>query len=235
MKLFPPFPRATLNRSIGLLGAFALGFTAAAAAATPKQTLDLLAGQKLSALEFITLPATPAAIGTVCRFTADGSLAVAGKPVGYLATKASYENYRLHAEWRWPANAAKNSNGGVLLHLTGGPANKTPWPSCLQMQLKHTRAGDMLPMNGASFAEKLSTPPDAKTPQLDRLPSESSEKPLGEWNTCDIVCRGNTIEVTINGVHQGKVTGCVPAGGRVGFQLEGTPYELRQVRIEPLK
>jgi len=170
----------------------------------------------------------------VCKYNADGSLAVAGKPVSFLATKASYENYRLHAEWRWPKDAAKNSNGGVLLHITSGPTGGTAWPVCLQMQLKLTRAGDLLPMHSAKFAEKLSTPPDAKTPQLDRLAADP-EKPLGEWNTCDIVCRGDTIEVTINGVLQNKITKCAPAAGKIGFQLEGTPYELRNVRVAPLR
>lgn len=204
-----------------------------ARAESPEKSVELLNGHDLSAWELVTLPVTKADLATICTFNADGSLAVAGKPVSYLATKVSYENYQLHAEWRWPAAAAKNSNGGVLLHITGGPTNGTAWPACLQMQLKLARAGDMLPMNGAKFAEKLSTAPDAKTPQLDRR-GDSREKPLGEWNSCDIVCRGDTIEVTINGVLQNKVTGCTTAAGRIGFQLEGTPFELRHVRLEPL-
>lgn len=202
-------------------------------AASPKKAVELFGNHDLAAWELVTLPATPADLASVCKFTADGSLAVAGKPVSYLATKVAYENYRLHIEWRWPANAAKNSNGGVLLNITGGPTNGTAWPACLQMQLKLGRAGDLLPMNGAMFAEKLSTPPDAKTPQLDRR-GDGNEKPLGEWNSCDLLCRGGTIEVTVNGVAQNKVTGCTPAAGRIGLQLEGTPFELRNVRLDPL-
>ena len=204
-------------------------------AAAPGKSTDLLPAGDLSAWELVTLPATPAPIGVVCKFNPDGSLAVAGKPVSYLATKTSYENYQLHAEWRWPKAAAKNSNGGVLLNLTGGPANGTAWPVCFQAQMKLTRAGDLLPMNGATFAEKLSTAPDAKTPQLDRANAADPEKPLGEWNSYDIVCRGDTIEVSVNGVLQNKITHCSPAAGRFGFQLEGTPFELRNVRIEPLR
>ena len=217
---------------------FALAFTLSLSngllAESPTKSADLLNGKDLAAWELVTLPATPADIATVCKYSADGSLAVAGKPVSYLATKVSYENYLLHAEWRWPANAAKNSNGGVLLHIATGPTNNTAWPVCFQMQLKLARAGDMLPMNDAKFAEKLSTAPGAKTPQLDRA-SESSEKPLGEWNTCDILCRGDTIEVLVNGVRQNKITGCAPAAGKIGFQLEGTPFELRNVQIAPLR
>jgi hypothetical protein len=213
---------------------FALALLAASVRAeSPRQVLDLLAGKNLAAWDLVALPATPADLAKVCTFNADGSLAVAGKPVSYLATKASYENFRLHAEWRWPKDAAKNSNGGVLLNISGGPTNGTAWPRCFQMQLKLARAGDMLPMNGSTFAEKLSTPPDAKTPQLDRR-AESSERPLGEWNTCDIVSRGDTIEVTVNGVLQNKITKCAPAAGTIGFQLEGTPFELRNVSVAPL-
>jgi hypothetical protein len=42
------------------------------------------------------------------------------------------------------------------------------------------------------------------------------------------------IEVAINGVKQNRVTGCTPASGRIGLQLEGTPFELRNVRLETL-
>jgi hypothetical protein len=201
-------------------------------AESPKKTVALFNGKDLAGWEYVTTPA--ADIKTVCTVGSDGVLAVAGKPVGWIATTASYENYQLHVEWRWPANAAKNSNGGVLLHIASGPMNGTAWPVCFQMQLKLTRAGDMLPMNAAKFAEKLSTAPGAATPILNRS-GDNAEKPLGEWNTCDIVCRGDTIEVKINGVAQNRVTACSPAAGRIGFQLEGMPFELRNVRLAPLR
>jgi len=31
------------------------------------------------------------------------------------------------------------------------------------------------------------------------------------------------------------VTGSKPAAGQIGFQLEGQPYELRNVRLTPLE
>lgn len=211
----------------------ALALAAAfARAESPQKPVNLLNGKDLAGWEYVATPA--ADIKSVCTVGADGTIAVAGKPVGYIATTASYENYQLHAEWRWPATAAKNSNGGVMLHIASGPTNKTAWPVCFQMQLKLTRVGDLLPMNDAKFAEKLSTAPGVPTPILNRS-GDDNEKPLGEWNTCDIVCRGDTIEVTINGVAQNKVTQCAPAAGKIGFQLEGMPFELRNVRIAPLK
>jgi hypothetical protein len=39
----------------------------------------------------------------------------------------------------------------------------------------------------------------------------------------------------VNGVFQNKVTGCRPASGQIGIQLEGTPYELRRFTVSPLE
>ena len=58
---------------------------------------------------------------------------------------------------------------------------------------------------------------------------------MGEWNSCDVVCRGDVIEASINGVAQNRVTGVSAAAGKVGFQLEGTPFELRNVSITLLR
>lgn len=194
--------------------------------------LTLFNGTDLTGWSLVTPDGTD--IAKVCHVTADGAMAVAGKPIGYLLSDARYPNYRLHVEWRWPVGSAKNCNSGILVDLVGGPVDRKTWPVCIQVQTKNTRAGDLLPMAGATFAEPLSTPPGAPTPQLNRREA-SSEKPLGEWNTCDVVCRDGTIECTVNGVLQNRVTGCNPASGGIGIQLEGFPYELRNIWLNPLK
>ncbi len=207
-----------------------LALVACSSAQTAAPNTNLFNGKDLDGWEMTATPAADSS--STFRFAPDGTLAVTGSPIGFLATKATYKNYRLHVEWRWPANAARNSNAGVLLHIASGPKDRA-WPLSFQVQTKPTRAGDLLPMAGATFTEKLTSAPDAKTPQLDRH-ADSSEKPLGEWNSCDIVCRDGSIEITVNGVLQNKVSGAKPDSGRVGFQCEGTPYELRNVRLEKL-
>jgi hypothetical protein len=221
--------KSPLPPLFALLGC--LGLALAARAQAPAATVDLLNGRDLAGWSLVT--PEPSDINAVCHVTADGAVAVAGKPVGYLLADGTYSNYRLHAEWRWPANAVKNSNSGFLLHIASGPIDRKTWPLCFQVQTKLNRAGDILPMAGAKFAEPLSTPPGAPTPQINRQ-HDSSEKPLGEWNTCDVVCRDGVLECTINGVAQNRVTGCQPAAGRIGIQLEGFPYELRNIRLTPL-
>jgi hypothetical protein len=231
---FPAFPRFPAFRPFpAFLPIALLALTAACTRAEdPAKTVDLFNSRDLAGWEFVSPTAT--AIVTVCTVQPDGVLAVAGKPVGYLVTTGSFENYRLHVEYCWPADAAPNSNSGILVHIATGPIDRGTWPRCVQVQTKVTRAGDLLPMAGAKFAEPLSTAPDARTPQLDRR-NASSEKPLGEWNTVEVVCRGGALEVSVNGVLQNKVTGCVPGAGRIGIQCEGVPFKLRNLRLTPLE
>jgi hypothetical protein len=194
----------------------------------PAPALILASAADLAGWVCVTDP--PSHLADVVTARPDGVIGVTGTPTGYLATKASYGNYRIHAEWRWPG---KPGNGGVLLHISPGPKDRQ-WPLSFQVQLKNTAVGDLLPMAGATFGEPLSTPPGAKTPQLNHA-APDSERPAGEWNTCDIVCRDDTIEVVINGVLQNRVTRCSLREGHVGFQLEGTPFELRNVSVTPLR
>lgn len=196
-------------------------------AAAPAAVINLFNGHDLAGWEYVTLG--HATLADVCRVLPGGILAVAGKPIGWLAAPGTYRNYRLHVEWRW---TAKPGNSGVLVHISSGPKDRV-WPLCLQIQTKTQRAGDLLPMAGFTFAEPLSTPPRARTPQLDRR-QPASEKRAGEWNSCDIVCRDGAVECSINGVRQNRVTHCVPDSGRIGLQLEGAPYEARNLRLEPL-
>ncbi|MFS2028427.1 DUF1080 domain-containing protein [Massilia sp. GER05] len=181
----------------------------------------------LGALDIVTTPA--AALDAVWQPRADGVIAVAGKPSGFVATRDTYTDYRLHVEWRW---TGKPGNGGVLLHVASGPKDGV-WPYSIQVQTKHGAAGDLLPMAGATFNEPLTTAPGAYPPIKAHVAADSERAP-GEWNSMDVLVRGGCIDVTINGVAQNAVTIAQPATGRIGFQLEGTPYELRNLRVERL-
>ena len=188
---------------------------------------ELFNGRDFSGWELQTTPA--ASVADAFQILPDGVIASAGKPSGFIATRESYRNYKLHVEWRWPG---KPGNGGVLLHISPGTFDRV-WPVSLQVQTKFGNVGDLLPMAAASFAEPLTSAPGAETRIKARIAADS-EKAAGEWNTCDIVSRDGTVEVSVDGVLQNRVSNVSPASGRIGFQLEGTPYELRRVELTPL-
>jgi hypothetical protein len=204
----------------GMLAAFC--FVAANASAG-----DLFNGRDFAGWQLVTTPV--AAMADVFTMRPDGVIASDGAPAGFIATVASYRNYRLHVEWRW---SGKPGNAGVLLHISDGPMDRV-WPRSLQVQTKHGSAGDLLPMAGASFAEPLTTAPGAAVAIKARIGADR-ELPAGEWNSGDIVARDDAVEVRINGVLQNTASKVEPSSGRIGFQLEGAAYELRHVTLAPL-
>jgi hypothetical protein len=196
--------------------------------------VDLFKGRDLAGWEYIAGEARD--ISEVVT-TKDGVISVAGKPNGYLVTRASYADYTLHAEWRWISTSPTPvANGGILVNIASGPVQQNLWPTSFQVQLKVQRAGDILSMGEAKFAETPTTPGTGASPSstLARQ-ADASEKALGEWNRADITVRGAAIDVVINGVTQNRLTQCVPASGRIGFQLEGHAFELRNVTLVRLR
>jgi hypothetical protein len=62
----------------------------------------------------------------------------------------------------------------------------------------------------------------------------SAERPLGEWNTLEVVAQGDTLTVWVNGQEVNRMTGVVPAAGMIALQAEGTPVDFRHVKLTPL-
>lgn len=157
----------------------------------------------------------------------DGVLHLDSKLSGYLVTEKTFADYRLHAEWRWPVNAVANSNSGVLVHLN--PPDIV-WPVCVECQLKTGNAGQLVGMGNVDLP---AAPLQNGRKRASKL-ADSSEKPHGQWNTYDITCRGDTIEVLVNGVRQNYVEKISVRAGAIGLQLEGFPIEFRNVWLEKL-
>lgn len=154
----------------------------------------------------------------------DGVIHITGAPFGYMRTKDTYSDYKLHVEWHWPAEA---SNSGVFLHAQ---QPDSIWLRCVECQLKAGNAGDFVCMNGADMTERT----DKSKGSVKKL-AESSEKPTGEWNTLEVICKSNTIEVYVNGVLQNKGTGVNVSKGSICLQSEGKDVEFRNVFLTQLK
>jgi hypothetical protein len=161
----------------------------------------------------------------------DGVLTCTGKPNGCIVTEKAYGDYTLRLKWRWPGTPG---NSGVLLHVQ----DEKYWPTSIEAQLLSGRAGDFL----------LNNPPDAKLevekarhdPKLERRylriePKEPVEKKAGEWNECEITCRGDAITFVVNGVTVNEGAKCSFKSGRIALQSEGAAVEFKDIALKPLK
>lgn len=163
-------------------------------------------------------------------YVKDGVIETVGVPLGYMRTNKEYSNYKLHVEWRYPEEPV---NSGVMLHVTG--PDKI-WVSHYQAQLKHENAGDFIIHgvgNSATIRDTTYTSTEEEKPLI---PKEhpTNEKPAGEWNSYDITCNGDVIEIKVNGLLQNTATNCSVTKGAIGLQAEGSKIQFRNLWVEPL-
>lgn len=59
-----------------------------------------------------------------------------------------------------------------------------------------------------------------------------NERPIGEWNHVDLVCRGDEVLVFFNGKLVNRGFGAKPAKGRIQLQSEGCAIEFKNISIE---
>ena len=161
----------------------------------------------------------------------DGMIETVGVPMGYLRTVKEFSDYKLHVEWRYPEEP---TNSGIFLHTTGPDLL---WPNHYQAQLKFENAGDFI-VNGSGISaivrDTVYTSTDSVKPLLPKL-NPSNEKPAGEWNSYDITCKGNSIELYVNGLLQNTATNCSSTRGGIGLQAEGSKIQFRNLWIEQIK
>lgn len=152
----------------------------------------------------------------------EDNIHIAGNPFGYMRTDKKYSNYKLHVEWRW---VGEGTNSGLFLHVQDGDRL---WPNAIECQLGSGKAGDFVMLGGSKIAEVESK---GKFPIKER--NGNFEKPVGEWNTAEVVCEGNSITIYINGQLQNQATS-ETSKGYIALQSEGGPIEFRNVYLTAL-
>lgn len=156
----------------------------------------------------------------------DGAIWCKGEPIGFLRTKQEFTDFKLVVEWKWPETP---SNSGVLLRMSN---EDTTFPLCMEAQLKYKQAGDMVGM-GCDFNENQNK--EGSFFRVAPRKNETNETEPGEWNTYEIICKGDMIEVSVNGLLQNKATGVCVEKGFVGLQSEGSPIMFRNIKLTPLR
>ena len=175
---------------------------------------------------------------------------------GYLATERSYQNYHLRLEFRWGTKrfaprADKKRDSGVIYHVTG---RDQVWPQGVEYQIQEGDTGDFWLLGGTTLTTTVeSVQPDEPRYEQNGLPYTSRRgdfvriikdgtfESSSDWNTVDIIVRGDTATHKINGQANNRAyslhapNGAALTEGKIMLQAEGAEIFYRNIQIRPLE
>ena len=166
----------------------------------------------------------------------NGLLVSMGEPRGHLITDSSYRDYRLEVEYRF---AGTPGNAGVLVHASTPRALYAMFPKSIEVQMESGNAGDfwcIVEDIKVPDMEARRGPPaewgitEGKARRIRNL-TDSSEKPVGEWNSMVIEAVGRTIRVWVNGDLVNAGSDATADHGQIALQAEGSEVEFRKLRL----
>jgi len=204
-----------------------------------RQAQSLFNGRDLSGWN-VDVPAADSNVRLRSPFTVrNGMLVSLGEPRGHLLTDSSYDNYRLDIEYRFPAAPG---NAGVLVHASTLRALYGMFPKSIEVQMESGNAGDfwcIVEDIRVPDMERRRGPPatwgitEGKARRIINL-TDSSEKPLGQWNSMVIEAVGRSIKVWVNGNLVNDGSDATADHGRIALQSEGSEVEFRKLLLIPL-
>jgi len=169
----------------------------------------------------------------------DGVIQISGQHFGCLTTEKEYADYHLKLEFKWGTkkwppreNAVRDS--GILYHCVG--PDKV-WTKSVECQIQEHDCGDFYMVDGTSAVIGGKREPRYSKKLKD------TEKPNGEWNTVEVICKGDTVKHIVNGEVVAEATGLSADAegktpltkGRILLQSEGAEVFYRNVTLKPLK
>jgi len=164
----------------------------------------------------------------------DGLIICKGEPMGYIATKGKYTNFKLVVEWRW-APGKKAGNSGVLMRITGEPKGL---PKCAEAQLQSGKAGDIYGFHGFQVKGDAARFRTGEGDNIGKLTGVSkikgNENEPGQWNKYEITLNGGNLTLIINGEKVNEATGLDIVPGHIGLQSEGGEVHFRTVQLTAL-
>tara|TARA_Y100001934_G_scaffold61517_1_gene76233 strand:- start:1520 stop:2242 length:723 start_codon:yes stop_codon:yes gene_type:complete len=172
-----------------------------------------------------------------------GVLRVSGQHMGYLATKKNYSNYRLVAEFKWGKKTwdgrGRGRDAGLFFNATGEDVLFMKSQEC---QLLEGATGDLCLIRGADLAargtsgvKRYDRPGKGEWKnELGFRGADEVEKPLGEWNTIEIINRNGRIKLTVNGRVMVDGKNADPKSGKILIQSNNAELFYRRLDLYPL-
>ena len=159
-----------------------------------------------------------------------GLIVCKGGGGGWLLTEKEYGDFEFRCEYRWEK---KGGNSGVALRT---PDKGDPAYVGMEIQL----------IDDEGWPGKLADYQHTGSIYDVQPAKEAKNKPIGEWNTVKIVCKGRNVTVVQNDVELVKANlddykakydkhpGLKREAGRVGFQSYNVRVEFRNVWIKEI-
>jgi hypothetical protein len=76
--------------------------------------------------------------------------------------------------------------------------------------------------------------PARTEPRRLRKIGPSSEKPIGEWETIEVIVDNGSLTAIVNGQVQNIATSTESLAGKIGLQSEGGEMEFRKIEFTPI-
>ena len=190
---------------------------------TVETPFELEEGFKLLSFDDFAAFTADEALPTPWSATETG-LICAGKPKGYLYSKGPYQNFTWRLEYRFPRppkltdDEKFKGNTGFLVFITG---DHKLWPICLEVQGKFVQMGAIKENGGANPV----------VASIDEAERQKARKPVGEWNSLEIVAKAGALNVSLNGMSISHSEPNFLSEGLIGIQAEDHPFEVRRMRI----
>ena len=178
----------------------------------------------------------------------DGVAYCTGNPVGVIASKKTYTNFELVAEWCHRRNAG---NSGIFVwaskeSLDNLRAGKGSLPRGIEVQVldlgytaeyeKGGKKADWFTCHGDVFpvgAQMKPFPP--VSPNGERsFPTKQLSKGIDEWNHYYVRAINGEVRLWVNGEEVSGGTAAKPSTGYLCLESEGSPVEFRNLRLREL-
>jgi hypothetical protein len=159
----------------------------------------------------------------------NGVLVITGKPYGYIVTRKSYKNYIARFDWKYvrPADLKDDEkflgNSGFLAHIQPGDTGSV-WPKSIEIQGMNKEHGKIFPVMGLAKG-KFS---------FDAEALKKARKPVGEWNTTEIIFKDGMITSKVNGVEISTGSSELTEGPWL-LQSEGAEIHFKNIMVKETK
>ncbi len=212
----------------------------------------------------------PLKVYSVVEVDGKPAIRITGEVFGALTSKQEFENYHLRLEFKWgekkyPPRLKDRRDSGLLYHCVGeqgvaGGARKA-WMQSIECQIMEEDCGDFYSVGGTGVPGPLvdveGVRQNEKGPVLYKkgapkiigvrsriVRDVNHEKPLGQWNTIELLSVGGTSVHIVNGKANLVLTNARRkvgdkeeplTRGKIQLQSEAAEVYYRNIAVKPLR